>query len=126
MDNDMNSTENNNMSNIDNMNNADAVGTKAIASYNTKYQSKSLATRSHFSNALNDITVQNRKIVCGCADLTTSVLSRKENDTFIHFGIREHVMFGVMKAIRTSNDSKIISICGTFLNFVTYGFPSCN
>lgn len=102
------------------------------AKYENQYVSKELATRVHFSNALNDI-VTNAYLLCGCADLTPSI-NGKLNDSndlspdhfhansYIRYGIREHAMCGIMNGIAAHG--VFFPIGGTFLNFATYGMPS--
>ncbi|KAI5153031.1 transketolase, partial [Enteropsectra breve] len=108
--------------------------------YKNSYESKCLSTRKHLYNALNNIQT-NCKIITGCADLTPSVLSRIEGSKelykelnssktngmddskyFIRFGIREHCMCAVMNGMAAHGS--FIPIAGTFLNFISYGFPA--
>lgn len=97
----------------------------------TEIDKSKLATRKLFSIALN--TLKTRKnILCGSADLVGSCLNRFDNSTdfnknnrdgnFINFGIREHAMCGIMNGI--SSHGFFLPIFSTFLNFISYGFPS--
>ncbi|ELA41170.1 uncharacterized protein VICG_01769 [Vittaforma corneae ATCC 50505] len=100
--------------------------------YNQDYVSETLATRIHFSNALNTVST-NVQLLCGCADLTPSIKGQingtddlspdhfSEN-SYIRYGIREHAMCGVMNGI--ASHGIFTPVCGTFLNFATYGMPS--
>ncbi|KAI5170052.1 transketolase [Pancytospora epiphaga] len=100
-------------------------------SYEKAYQSEKGATRKHFSNALNNLKTS-QLILSGCADLTGSVLSKIESavdfsqekgvNAYLRFGIREHAMCGVMNGI--AGHGFFVPISGTFLNFITYGYPS--
>ncbi|KAM0671672.1 transketolase [Ordospora colligata] len=88
------------------------------------------ATRKHFSEALCDLK-DNSYLIGGSADLQSSVLTRIGSNDFSHanrdgnyinFGIREHSMCGVMNGI--SSHGYFLPYSGTFLNFISYGFPS--
>lgn len=89
------------------------------------------ATRKHFSESLKELK-DTSYLIGGAADLQSSVLTRIEegndfnrenhNGGYINFGIREHCMFGVMNGI--SSHGYFLPYSGTFLNFVSYGFPS--
>ncbi|KAF7683509.1 Transketolase 1 [Astathelohania contejeani] len=96
---------------------------------NLKKEYDSLSTRQHFFNALNEISFD--CLIGGSADLTPSNLTKKkkaiefsafESGNYIHYGIREHAMFAIMNGI--SSFGYHIPFGGTFLNFVTYGFPA--
>ncbi|KAH9411321.1 transketolase [Ordospora pajunii] len=88
------------------------------------------ATRKHFSEALHDLK-ENAHLVGGSADLQSSVLTRIGSSDFsqtnragnyINFGVREHSMCGVMNGI--SSHGYFLPYSGTFLNFISYGFPA--
>lgn len=95
------------------------------------YVSEDAATRKHFAKALNSIK-SSQRILCGCADLTPSVLSQMNGsadfgsedslNVYLRFGIREHAMCGVMNGIAAHGI--FLPVGGTFLNFIMYGFPS--
>ncbi|KAI4292774.1 transketolase, partial [Pancytospora philotis] len=95
------------------------------------YESTTAATRQHFAKALNELEID-KPILSGCADLTPSVLSKIEGATdlcaekginaYLRFGIREHCMCAVMNGIAAHG--VFVPVGGTFLNFITYGFPS--
>lgn len=100
--------------------------------YNQDYVSETLATRIHFSNALNAISTS-AQLLCGCADLTPSIKGQINNtddltpdhfneNSYMRCGIREHAMCGVMNGI--ASHGIFTPVCGTFLNFATYGMPS--
>ncbi|KAI5142029.1 transketolase [Nematocida parisii] len=46
----------------------------------------------------------------------------EENQNFIHFGIREHAMCGIVCGIALFGEHR--AYCSTFLNFLAYGFPA--
>jgi transketolase len=89
------------------------------------------ATRKHFNEALNDLK-ETRFLIGGAADLATSVLTKIEDiEDFtaqnptggaINYGTREHAMCGIMNGI--ASHGYFVPFGGTFLNFITYGFPS--
>ncbi|XP_029166595.1 transketolase 1-like [Nylanderia fulva] len=93
---------------------------------------ESIATRKHFSNALNEFAPHLKNLFGGAADLTKNVLTKwsgcveftrdDRSGSYIRYGIREHGMFGIMNGI--SSLGVHLPYGGTFLNFVTYGFPS--
>lgn len=98
---------------------------------NTPLDKSKLATRKLFSIALNSLNHKDN-ILCGSADLVGSCLNRfdksinfdRDNRTgnYINFGIREHAMCGIMNGI--SGHGFFIPIFSTFLNFISYGYPS--
>ncbi|GFR20058.1 transketolase 1 [Trichonephila clavata] len=100
-------------------------------SCNDEITTEKLATRKIFSNLLNDLK-DKECLICGSADLASSVLCKlnEGNDftnenfkgNYINFGIREHAMCGVMTGI--ASHGFYMPICGTFLNFIAYGYPS--
>ncbi|WUR03336.1 transketolase (TKT) [Vairimorpha necatrix] len=95
------------------------------------FDNGTLATRKTFSMMLNKLKCKS-KFICGSADLVGSCLNKFEDGTdftcenrtgnYINFGIREHAMFGIMNGI--SGHGYFIPVFSTFLNFVTYGYPS--
>jgi transketolase len=97
----------------------------------TEIDKSKLATRKLFSIALNTLK-KRENILCGSADLAGSCLNRFNNSedfnsnnregNFINFGIREHAMCGIMNGI--SGHGFFLPMFSTFLNFITYGFPS--
>lgn len=99
--------------------------------YTDTISEEKLATRKMFSMVLNDLKTKDQ-IICGSADLATSCLNRFDDyvnfsssnriGNYINFGIREHSMFGIANGI--SAHGYFIPIFSTFLNFVSYGFPS--
>ncbi|KMV65908.1 transketolase [Encephalitozoon cuniculi EcunIII-L] len=95
-----------------------------------KAQDAPKATRKHFSEALKDLK-EVSYLIGGAADLQSSVLTKIGGDDFnaenhnggyINFGIREHCMCGVMNGI--ASHGYFLPYSGTFLNFISYGFPS--
>lgn len=100
-----------------------------IFSYENIYVSKEDSTRKHFNDALNSLK-SNKPVITGSADLKPCVLTDiKETNNqkyidskYIHFGIREHAMCAVMNGLAAHGN--YIPICGTFLNFISYGLPS--
>ncbi|ADM11611.2 transketolase [Encephalitozoon intestinalis ATCC 50506] len=88
------------------------------------------ATRKHFSEALKDLK-ETSYLIGGAADLQSSVLTKigkedlnAENYSggYINFGIREHSMCGIINGI--ASHGYFLPYTGTFLNFISYGFPS--
>jgi transketolase len=94
--------------------------------------SGSISTRKHFSNAINEFSSFLPNLLGGSGDLTPSNLTRwkdakdftsvNRKGNYIRFGIREHGMCGIMNGIAAYGVH--IPFGGTFLNFITYGFPS--
>lgn len=99
--------------------------------YDTDYKFGDQPTRRHIFKALNEIKTK-QLLISGCADLTTSTLSHIESavdfecsdglNVFLRFGIREHAMVAVMNGIAAHG--RFVPICGTFLNFISYGYPA--
>ena len=93
-------------------------------------ENKKIATRTHFERALNEIP-EIERLVGGAADLTPSVGTKKKtfreftaenrDGNYIHYGIREHAMCAIMNGMAAYG---FWPFAGTFLNFVTYCFPS--
>jgi len=107
---------------------------KAIKSQkrNALNEIKSLATRKSSELFLNAITNENENLIGGSADLAGSNNTKtkfhkiiKPNDlngNYIHYGVREHAMCGVMNGLALH--SKLIPYGGTFLIFSDYCKPS--
>ena len=107
---------------------------KAIKSekHNSIKESKSLATRKASELILNALTKENNTLIGGSADLAGSnntktkhhnvVKSINFNGDYIHYGVREHAMSGIMNGLALH--SKFIPYGGTFLIFSDYCKPS--
>lgn len=100
--------------------------------YTEEYTSADNATRNHLKNCINTIQT-NDLLLSGSADLLpciksqiegTSSLSESQYDieSYIHYGIREHAMCGIMNGI--ADHGIFLPIGGTFLNFSMYGMPA--
>jgi transketolase len=95
-------------------------------------EAKSLATRKSSELTLNALTKENNTLIGGSADLAGSNNTKtkyhniiKPNDyngDYIHYGVREHAMCGIMNGIALH--SKFIPYGGTFLIFTDYCKPS--
>ncbi len=93
---------------------------------------KSLATRKCSELVLNSITYENKNLIGGSADLGGSnntktkfhkmIKSNDFNGNYIHYGVREHAMCGIMNGLALH--SNIIPYGGTFLIFSDYCKPS--
>ena len=93
---------------------------------------KSFATRKSSELALNALTKKNKIFIGGSADLAGSNNTKTKfqhiikpgifNGNYIHYGVREHAMCGIMNGI--SLHSKLIPYGGTFLIFSDYCKPS--
>ena len=93
---------------------------------------KSLATRKCSELVLNSITYENKNLIGGSADLAGSnntktkfhkiIKSNDFNGNYIHYGVREHAMCGIMNGLALH--SNIIPYGGTFLIFSDYCKPS--
>ena len=93
---------------------------------------KSLATRKSSELALMTLTKNNKILVGGSADLAGSNNTKTKfqnvvkpgqlGGNYIHYGVREHAMCGIMNGI--SLHSKLIPYGGTFLIFSDYCKPS--
>jgi len=89
------------------------------------------ATRKSSEVIINYLS-KSKAIIGGSADLTgsnltkgniTSIIDSKNfGGQYIHFGVREHGMAGIMNGIASTNFFKIFS--GTFLSFADYMKPS--
>ena len=95
-------------------------------------EQKSLATRKCSEMTLNALTKQTNNLIGGSADLAgsnnTKTINHKIikpgdfNGNYIHYGVREHAMSGIMNGI--SLHSNLIPYGGTFLIFSDYCKPS--
>jgi transketolase len=95
-------------------------------------ENKSLATRKSSELFLNVITHENKNLIGGSADLAGSnntktkfhkiIKSSDFNGNYIHYGVREHAMCGIMNGLALH--SKLIPYGGTFLIFSDYCKPS--
>ncbi len=93
---------------------------------------KSLATRKCSEMTLNALTKQKHNLIGGSADLAGSNNTKTKNHKiikpgdftgdYIHYGVREHAMSGVMNGIALH--SNLIPYGGTFLIFSDYCKPS--
>ena len=93
---------------------------------------KNLATRKSSELTLNALTQQNNNLIGGSADLAGSNNTKTKNQKiikpgeynsdYIHYGVREHAMCGIMNGIALH--SKFIPYGGTFLIFSDYCKPS--
>ena len=93
---------------------------------------KSLATRKCSEMTLNALTKQKNNLIGGSADLAGSNNTKTKNHKiikpgdftgdYIHYGVREHAMCGVMNGIALH--SNLIPYGGTFLIFSDYCKPS--
>ena len=93
---------------------------------------KSIATRKSSELALVSLTKNNKILIGGSADLAGSNNTKTKfqniikpdtfNGSYIHYGVREHAMSGIMNGI--SLHSNLIPYGGTFLIFSDYCKPS--
>ena len=93
---------------------------------------KSLATRKCSEMTLSALTKQKNNLIGGSADLAGSNNTKTKNHKiikpgdftgdYIHYGVREHAMSGVMNGIALH--SNLIPYGGTFLIFSDYCKPS--
>ena len=99
---------------------------------NSIKETKSLATRKSSELTLNALTEGNNTLIGGSADLAGSNNTKTKyhniikpgdfNGDYIHYGVREHAMCGIMNGIALH--SKFIPYGGTFLIFTDYCKPS--
>ena len=99
---------------------------------NSIRETKSLATRKSSELTLDALTKENNTLIGGSADLAGSnntktkyhniIKPGKFNGDYIHYGVREHAMCGIMNGIALH--SKFIPYGGTFLIFTDYCKPS--
>ncbi len=95
-------------------------------------ESKSLATRKCSEMTLSALTKEKNNLIGGSADLAGSNNTKTKNHKiikpgnftgdYIHYGVREHAMSGVMNGIALH--SNLIPYGGTFLIFSDYCKPS--
>ena len=95
-------------------------------------QSKSLATRKCSEMTLNALTRQKNNLIGGSVDLAGPNNTKPKNHKiiklrdftgdYIHYGVREHAMSGIMNGIALH--SNLIPYGGTFLIFSDYCKPS--
>jgi transketolase len=93
---------------------------------------KSLATRKSSELILNALTKESNTLIGGSADLAGSNNTKTKyhniikpnnfNGNYIHYGVREHAMSGIMNGIALHG--KFIPYGGTFLIFSDYCKPS--
>ena len=103
-----------------------------VEKQNSIKEIKSLATRKSSELTLNALTKQNNTLIGGSADLAGSNNTKTKyhniikpgdfNGDYIHYGVREHAMCGIMNGI--SLHSTFIPYGGTFLIFTDYCKPS--
>ena len=96
------------------------------------HQKEALATRKSSQNIINLLAEKMPSLVCGSADLAgasytkpeTAVAVTKDNyaGRYIHYGIREHAMGGIMNGLAAHGG--FIPLAGTFLSFVDYMKPA--
>ena len=99
---------------------------------NSTKEPKTLATRKSSELVLNALTKENNTLIGGSADLAGSNNTKTKhhnvikpsdfNGDYIHYGVREHAMCGIMNGIALH--SKLIPYGGTFLIFTDYCKPS--
>lgn len=100
--------------------------------YKEDYKSVDQATRGHLKTTLN-LLETNALLLSGCADLLPCINSQIEGtsdlteesftiNSYIHYGIREHAMCGIMNGIAAHGI--FTPLGGTFLNFSSYGIPA--
>jgi len=99
---------------------------------NSLKENKSLASRKASELTLNALTKENNTLIGGSADLAGSnntktkhhiaINSGNFNGDYIHYGVREHAMSGIMNGLALH--SKFIPYGGTFLIFSDYCKPS--
>jgi len=95
-------------------------------------ENKSLASRKSSELTLNALTKENNTLIGGSADLAGSNNTKTKhhniikpgefNGDYIHYGVREHAMSGIMNGIALHG--KFIPYGGTFLIFSDYCKPS--
>ncbi len=95
-------------------------------------EAKSLATRKCSEMTLSALTKQKNNLIGGSADLAGSNNTKTKNHKiikpgdfngdYIHYGVREHAMSGIMNGIALH--SNLIPYGGTFLIFSDYCKPS--
>ena len=103
-----------------------------IEKHNTIKELKSLATRKSSELTLNSLTSVSNNLIGGSADLAGSNNTKTKhhkivkpgefNGNYIHYGVREHAMSGIMNGLALH--SNFIPYGGTFLIFSDYCKPS--
>ena len=93
---------------------------------------KSIASRKSSELVINSLFKKNNTLIGGSADLAGSNNTKTKNHTiikpenfngnYIHYGVREHAMCGIMNGLALH--SKLIPYGGTFLIFSDYCKPS--
>jgi len=93
---------------------------------------EAMATRKSSQKILNSLTKKIPQLIGGSADLSGSnntktdnhkiIKSENFNGNYIHYGVREHAMCGIMNGMALH--SKLIPYGGTFLIFSDYCKPS--
>ena len=93
---------------------------------------KTIATRKSSENILNTLTSEIHELIGGSADLAGSNNTKTKSQniikpghflgSYIHYGVREHAMCGIMNGIALHGD--LIPYGGTFLIFSDYCKPS--
>ena len=108
--------------------------TKALKKEKTNSinENKNLASRKSSELTLSALTNENNTLIGGSADLAGSNNTKTKNhkiikpgefnSDYIHYGVREHAMSGIMNGIALH--SKFIPYGGTFLIFSDYCKPS--
>ena len=99
---------------------------------NSLNENKNLASRKSSELTLSALTNENNTLIGGSADLAGSNNTKTKNhkiikpgefnSDYIHYGVREHAMSGIMNGIALH--SKFIPYGGTFLIFSDYCKPS--
>ncbi len=99
----------------------------------TSQQASKMATRKSSNLVLNKLVEAKLPLIGGSADLSPSngtfaknmspICADKYNGNYIHYGIREHAMGGIMNGINLYQPN-IIPYGGTFLCFCDYMKPS--
>ncbi len=95
-------------------------------------ENKSMASRKSSEAVLSSVVNKNNMLIGGSADLAGSnntktkshkiLKPEKFNGNYIHYGVREHAMCGIMNGLALH--SKLIPYGGTFLIFSDYCKPS--
>ena len=99
---------------------------------NSINENKNLASRKSSELTISALTNENNTLIGGSADLAGSNNTKTKNhkiikpgefnNNYIHYGVREHAMSGIMNGIALH--SKFIPYGGTFLIFSDYCKPS--
>ncbi|KAI5181825.1 transketolase [Nematocida sp. AWRm80] len=99
--------------------------------FDLKEYKQDRSTREHLHSILS-VLGKYPRVFGGSADLAPSNLTLWDNavvfdknhrdGTYLHYGVREHAMCGISNGIAAYGWHRVFG--STFLNFVTYGFPS--